>query len=122
MEEATGLKISSHCKAKDKMVEPMCERLHQIQQQNMPVLVVRQDSTGENKSLEKRCKSEDWKLNIKFKYTANNTHQTSLMEETGFTYIAAKMRAAMNADHIPSSMRHRLWPNALTALELWSHI
>ena len=31
------------------------------------------DNAGENKKLEKRCGSADWKLDVKFEYTARDT-------------------------------------------------
>jgi hypothetical protein len=34
---------------------------------------MRQDNAGENKTLEKRLQSADWKLQVKMEYTAANT-------------------------------------------------
>ena len=48
------------------MVEPTCQQFQIWANNEKPVFKLRQDNTGENKKLEERCKSSDWKWNIKF--------------------------------------------------------
>ena len=49
------------------MIEPMCKRMHKMGQL---VKYLQKDKAGENKKLQMRVKSADWKLNITFEYTA----------------------------------------------------
>ncbi len=66
-----------------------------------PVLIMRQDNAGENKKLEKRLQSADWKLPVKMEYTAANTPQQNALVEVKLTYLVAKARAAMHAAEVP---------------------
>ncbi len=59
VDEATGVKISSFYTAKNKMIEPMCERMHKIEKRGQAVKHLRQDNAGENKKLQKRAQSAD---------------------------------------------------------------
>jgi hypothetical protein len=70
-----------------------------------PVLFIRQDNAGENKKLEKRLHSADWKLTMKMEYKAANTPQQKTLVEVKFTYLAAKARAAMHAAEVPRNRR-----------------
>ncbi len=58
-------------------------------------------NAGENKILEKRLQSADWKLLVIMEYTAANTPQQNALVEVEFTYLAAKARAAMHAAAVP---------------------
>jgi hypothetical protein len=40
---------------------------------------MRQDNAGENKKLERRLHSADWKLPVKMEYTAANTPQQNAL-------------------------------------------
>jgi hypothetical protein len=52
---------------------------------------MRQDNAGENKKLEKRLQSADWKLPIKMECTTANAPQQNALVEVKFTYLAAKV-------------------------------
>jgi hypothetical protein len=58
---------------------------------------MRQDNAGENKKLEQRLLSADWKLQVNMEYTAADTQQQNALVELKFTYLATKARAAMHA-------------------------
>ena len=62
---------------KDDMVEPTCELFHLWQQAGMPVKVLRCDNGGEYYTLRKRLRSSDWKMNIKFQFTASQSNSTT---------------------------------------------
>jgi hypothetical protein len=64
VDERTGLKFSDFFPTKNGMVEPTCEKFQRWQNTGKPVKIVRMDNAGENKLLEKRCGSVDWKLPI----------------------------------------------------------
>ncbi len=49
--EATGMKISSFYTAKNKMIEPMCERMHKMEKRGRAVKHLRQYNARENKKL-----------------------------------------------------------------------
>lgn len=119
VDKATGLKVSAFYTAKNKMIEPMCERMHKMKQLCKPVQRVRQDNAGENKKLKKRCKSADWKLDTEFEFTAKETPQQNSIAETGFTHLAAMSRSMLNAARVPIKQRYRLFPEAaLTSTKL----
>eukprot|EP00957_Ditylum_brightwellii_P197981 15083134-Ditylum_brightwellii.AAC.1 len=91
-------------KTKSGMVEPTLEQFHKWQQQNILVKFVRCDNAGENKSLEKRAKSSDWKFDITFEYTARDTPQQNHLAELGFSVLAARGRTLMYRANVPKHM------------------
>ncbi len=66
---------------------------------------MRQENFGENKSLEKRLQSADWKLQVNMEYTAANTPQENSLVESKFTYLSGKARATMHAAGVPRERR-----------------
>ena len=72
------------------------------------------DNAGENKMLEEQCKSADWKLNIKFEYTARNTPQHNHLVEVGFATIAGRGRAMMSHANLPKEIRNKLCKEAFS--------
>eukprot|EP00957_Ditylum_brightwellii_P030672 2324385-Ditylum_brightwellii.AAC.1 len=64
VDERSTLRMTKFYKTKSGMVEPTLKQFQKWQQQNILVKYVRCDNAGENKSLEKRAKSSDWKFNI----------------------------------------------------------
>ena len=73
VDEFTGLKFSNFYQAKDRMVEPTCVKLKTFKNMNKAVKFMRCDNAGENKNLDKRANSSNWKLNITFECTARAT-------------------------------------------------
>jgi hypothetical protein len=51
------------------------------------------DNAGENKLLQQRSQSADWKLNIKFEFTARDFPQQNHLAELGFTHLVNYGRA-----------------------------
>jgi hypothetical protein len=85
VEERTQLKFSDFYPTKNRMIEPTCEQFQKWKQRGKQVKCVRlDDNAGENKKLQKRCKSSDWKLRIKFEYTACVTPQQNSLLEVSF--------------------------------------
>jgi hypothetical protein len=66
---------------------------------------MRQDNAGENKKLDQRQQSADWKLQVKIEYTAADTSQKNALVELNFTYLTAKARAAMHAAGVSKKRR-----------------
>eukprot|EP00957_Ditylum_brightwellii_P083473 6345666-Ditylum_brightwellii.AAC.1 len=87
VEEKTGMKWSDFYPTKDTMIEPTCEQLNKWKANGKAVKYLRCDNAGENKALEKRCASADWKLGIEFEYTARDTPQQNSLVEVGFATI-----------------------------------
>jgi len=82
VDKKTQLKFSDFYKTKDGMIEPTCEQLFKWQKTNKTVMYIRLDNAGENKRLQKRCESADWKLTITFEeYTARDTPQQNTLAE-----------------------------------------
>lgn len=86
--------------------------MHRAKKSGRPVLYLRQDNTGKNLKLVARCKSADWKLNLKVEYTAKKTPQQNSQAETYFTTIAARARAMMAAANVPTIKRYKLFREA----------
>jgi len=107
-----GLKITKFFRAKNKMIEPTAELLHQLHEEGNGSAKLRMDNAGENIKLKQRMESSAWKLPIKVEFTARNTPQQNSPAETSFTTITGRAKAMFNAARIPQSMRHILFPYA----------
>jgi hypothetical protein len=83
----------------------MCRQIQAQTASGHPVLIMRQDNAGENKKLEKRLQSAEWKLPVKMEFTAAYTPQKNALVEVKFTYLASKARAAMHAAEVPRNRR-----------------
>jgi hypothetical protein len=83
----------------------MCQQIQAQTARGHPVLIMRQNNAGENKKLEKRPYSADWKLPMKMEYTAANTPQQNALVEVKFTYLASNARVAVHAAEVPRSRR-----------------
>ena len=88
VDEKTRMKINDFYETKNGMVEPTCEKFNRWEQNDMGVRTVRLDNAGENKKLEKRAGSVDWKLNLTFEFTARDTPQQNSLVEVGFATLA----------------------------------
>ena len=97
-DRATGRKVSDFYQNKSMMIEPTCEKIQVWKDEGKPVKRIRCDNAGENKKLEERLKSVDWKLgDIKFEYTASYTPQQNSRVEKGFETIFNRGRAILVA-------------------------
>ncbi len=94
----------------------MCQRIQAQTARGYPVLIVRQDNAGENKTLEKRLQSADWKLQVKMEYIAANTPQQNALVGVEFTYLAAKARAAVHAAAVPRDRRLEIFPGVIMTM------
>ena len=112
MDETTQLKFTEFFDTKSGMVEPTCELFQLWKQNGKEVKVVRCDNAGENLKLDNRLKSADWKLNVKFEYTARNTPQQNSLAEKAFDTLYSRGRAMMNAANIPKILRYSLFREA----------
>jgi hypothetical protein len=57
------------------MVELSFQTFQRWKQGGNPVSYIRCDNAGENKSLQRRANSVDWRLNLVFEYTPTDTPQ-----------------------------------------------
>ena len=106
-DRATGRKVSDFYPSKKMMIEPTCEKIQVWKDEGKPVKRIRCDNAGENKKLEERLKSVDWKLgDIKFEYTASYTPQQNSRVEKGFETIFNRGRAMLVAANIPEHRRY----------------
>ncbi len=105
VDELIGTPFNGIYNKKNEFVESMCQRIQAQTARGYPVLIMRQNNSGENKKLEKRIQHADWKLPVKMEYTAANTPQQNALVEVKFTYLAAKARAAMHAAAVPRDRR-----------------
>jgi hypothetical protein len=76
------------------------------------VKYIRMDNAGENKLLQKRAESKDWKLNITYEYTARDTPQQNHLAELALATMANKGRACMTAANVPENLRYLLYHKA----------
>jgi hypothetical protein len=101
VDERTQTKFSDFYETKNGMVEPTCVQLNKWKQDGKAVKCVRLDNAGENKKLQKRSDSKDWKLGVTFEHTARDTPQQNHLAELGFATIANRGRAMMHAANVP---------------------
>jgi hypothetical protein len=116
VDQATGKKWGGYSTSKNGMVEPMCEFLHQMKANGVPILCIRCDPAGENHKLEKRCKSADWAASlqpIKFEFTSRDTPQHNSLVELMFPNIVNKAKAAMLACFVPLEMKANICIEAI---------
>ena len=75
IDERSGLKLYSFRKNKDDIVPYLAEKFSRFKYDRSPVLKVRCDNTGENKSTEREVNNRKERMNIQFEYTTRNTPQ-----------------------------------------------
>jgi hypothetical protein len=115
VDELTGIPFTGIYNNKNEFVEGMCQRIQAQTARDYPVLIMRQDNAGENKKLEKRLQSAEWKLLVNMEYTAANTPQQNALE-VEFIYLAAKARAAIHAAAVPRNRRLDFFPEVVMTM------
>jgi hypothetical protein len=93
VDEQSTLKVIHFYPKKNDMVEPTCEMLHKWKTNGKAVKYLRMDNAGENKSLQQRAASNDWKLDLTCEFTARNTPQQNHTVELGLADVSNKGRA-----------------------------
>ena len=71
--------------------------------------MIQLDNAGENKLLQKRSDSTDWKLGIEYEFTARATPQQNSLAEVGIATLANRVRAMMHHAHVPMEYRYKLF-------------
>ena len=79
VDERTQMKHSAFFNTKKGMVEPTCELFQHWRATGQSVQHVRLDNAGENKRLQQRSESADWKLGIHYEFTDARTPQKELL-------------------------------------------
>ena len=118
VDERTQLKFSDFFDTKNGMIEPTCVQLSKWKRSGKIVTHLRLDNAGENVKLKERCESSDWKLDIKFEFTARDTPQQNSLAEVSFATIANRGRALMWQANIPYEIRFRIWSEAMKTATL----
>jgi hypothetical protein len=95
VDERTQLKFSDFFDTKNIMVAGTWEQLHRWKQNGKGVEITRLENAGENKLLQQRLQSADWKLDAKSEFTARDTPQQNHLAELGFAHLANYGRALM---------------------------
>ena len=80
VDECTEMKFSDFFVKKSDMVEPTCQQLQKWKQAGLGAKFIRLDNAGENKKLQQRAESADWKLDINVEFTARNTPQQTVWQ------------------------------------------
>ena len=114
IDERSGLQLSSFHKNKDDIVPYLADKFSMFTYDGSPVLKVRCDNAGENKSTEREVNSRKWRLNIKFEYTARNTPQQSLFTKIAISTMVNRGRAILNRANVPEKCRAPLFRYAVT--------
>jgi hypothetical protein len=110
VDEQTQLKFSDlFFDTKNGMVEETCKQLHCWKQSGRGAEIIRLDNAGENKLLQQRLQSADWKLNIKFEFMARDTPQQNHLAELGFAHLANYGRALMARANVPLNIRYKVF-------------
>jgi hypothetical protein len=118
VDERTNMKFSDFFATKNGMIEPTCVKLNRWKQAGLAVKIMRLDNAGENKKLKERCESADWKLDIKFEFTARDTPQQNHLAELGFAVLTNRGRAMMHRANVPERIRYKLVGEAFTTATL----
>lgn len=100
------------------MVEPTLEQIQKWKNNKLIVKHMRMDNACENKKLQQRAESNNWKFDISFKYTARNTPQQNYLAELGFAVLANKGRAMMYRANVPKAMCYQIFPKAFETATL----
>jgi hypothetical protein len=112
VDEASQFKISDFFETKNAMIEPTCEKLFNLKEENKTVKYIRCDDGGENQGLKNRSHSIDWKLPIKFDFTVRDTPQRNYLAEVGLGTIVERGRAIMSAAKVPKELCQIFWQEA----------
>eukprot|EP00957_Ditylum_brightwellii_P211343 15366072-Ditylum_brightwellii.AAC.3 len=119
VDEYSLLRMSNFYKAKNGIVEPTVKKISRWKKSGRKVEFVRCDNAGENRLLEKQSKSKDWKMNLKFKYTAHATPQQNHLAELAFSTLVNKGQTLMHQANIPVEIKYKVFPKAfITAMLL----
>ena len=103
---------------KDGMVEPTLEQWNKWKKAGNEVKIVRLDNAGENKTLQKRAQSSDWKMNIDFQFTARNSPQMNSKAEVRIATVSSQGRAMMHRANMPKKERYRVFHKAFETANL----
>ncbi len=71
VDELTEILFTWIYNQKNEFIESMYQCIQAQTASGYPVLIIRQDNAGENKTLEKRLQRVHWKLQVKMEYTAS---------------------------------------------------
>ena len=118
VDERTGHKTSVFHEKKSDQVETTCVKIQKWKEADVPIKYVRCDNAGENKSLQARADSSDWKLGLTFEYTARDTPQQNHLAELAFATLANRGRAMMHAANIPIKLRYKVFKEAFQTATL----
>jgi hypothetical protein len=103
VDERTQLQFSDFFDTKNGMVEETCEQLHRWKVSGRGAKIIKLDNAGENKFLQQKSQSADWKLKVNFEFTARGTpaQQNHLAAELGSAHLANYGRALMAQANVP---------------------
>jgi hypothetical protein len=119
VDEHTELKISDFFDTKNSMVEPTCAKLYKWIQNGIKVKKIRLDNAGENKLLQQRADSKDWKLAIDFEFTSAMMPQQNHLAEIAFATLSNRGHAMMYCVNIPDKVKPKVCRDAFqTATKL----
>jgi hypothetical protein len=118
VDERTQLNFSDFFDTKNGMVEETCEQLHRWKESGRGAKIIRLDNAGENKLLQQRSQSADWKLNITYEFTVRDTPQQNHLAELGFAHLANYGRALMARANVPLSIRYKVFTKAFKTATL----
>jgi hypothetical protein len=118
VDERTQMKFSLFSATKDGMVVPTLEHIGRMNKNGMTVKYIRLDNAGENVKLQKVSNSKDYKMNLKFEFTARNTPQQNHLSELGFTVLYNRGRSMMHRANIPKEVRYKVFPKVFETATL----
>jgi hypothetical protein len=87
------------------MVESTCQIVQNLKNSEKDIRIIRCNDSGENKALEKRMNSSNWKMGIKFEYPGRDTPQRNSLAEVTF-------HTMLNAANVLREFRFTLWRQA----------
>eukprot|EP00957_Ditylum_brightwellii_P062757 4762777-Ditylum_brightwellii.AAC.1 len=112
IDEYPTLRMSHFFTTKSGMVEPTLELFHKWMQTGIHIQFIHCNNMGQNKWLEKRTKSSDWKFNITFEYMSSDTPQQNHLAEFGFVVLAACGCTLLHCANVPKVIQFQVFPKA----------
>jgi len=74
--------------------------------------ILRIDNAGENRKLQARCESSNWKLEITYEYTARDTPQQDSLVKVAIANVNKQLNALMARANVPDDIEHILYHKA----------
>ena len=116
----TGYKKSFFLKNKDELPKYCLQYFKKLRANNFPVGYIRCDNAGENQTLEKIMKEQEFYCTME--YTPPNNPQYNGIVERAFATLYGRARAMLNGANFDDPVRKGLWTEAVNTATMLDNI